>query len=142
MTKQQRYFAKHPLRSTWGTMKQRCINPNNPSHKYYGERGIRVCERWLNYDNFVEDMGERPSLKHSIERIDTNGNYEPSNCRWATLIEQANNKRNNRLVEYGGKGQTLAQWARDLGINRHTLAQRYYTYGWPVERCLTEALHK
>lgn len=78
---------------TWGDMWTRCRNPNAASFKYYGARGITVCDRWKSFDNFYADMGSRPSGKHSIDRIDNDGNYEPGNCRWATLAVQNSNKR-------------------------------------------------
>jgi hypothetical protein len=79
---------------SWKGMKRRCMNPKNPGYKDYGERGITVCDRWLrSYDNFIADMGLPPSPKHSIDRINNSGNYEPSNCRWATAKQQSNNRR-------------------------------------------------
>lgn len=92
------YRAAHPnhLYCAWSSMKGRCINPANPAYKNYGGRGIAVCDRWLEEDgfsNFVADVGERPSPKHSLDRTDVDGNYEPSNCRWATTIEQRANQR-------------------------------------------------
>lgn len=84
---------KHPLYSTWHTMRNRCSNPNNKDFAYYGGRGVRVCDRWQVFANFVEDMGPKPSRLYSIDRIDSSGNYEPGNCRWATPQQQQLNRR-------------------------------------------------
>lgn len=89
----------HPLQKLWSGMMRRCNSPKTQNYKNYGGRGISVCERWHTFWNFVEDMGDRPSLSHSIDRINNNGNYEPGNCRWATHNEQARNKRNTVLSE-------------------------------------------
>jgi len=81
---------------TWCTLRQRCQNPNNPSYVYYGARGIKVCERWAKFENFLEDMGERPNRALSIDRINNEGNYEPGNCRWATWSQQMKNRRKRK----------------------------------------------
>lgn len=124
------------LYSVWSAMIQRCTNSNNKHYKNYGGRGISVCESWLNFENFLIDMGEAP-LGLSIERNDVNGNYEPSNCRWATRKEQANNQRNNHLIEFNNEIKTMAQWSEDVGILAKTLYSRLVVYGWSVERALT-----
>jgi hypothetical protein len=90
-------LTKIPEYDIWVKMKQRCYNSNNNDYKNYGNRGITICDRWLNsVENFLEDMGKRPNSDYSIDRINNDGNYEPSNCRWATKSEQNNNKRNNK----------------------------------------------
>jgi hypothetical protein len=87
-------LSKHPLYKTWKSMKERCYNPNIKRYKDYGGRGIKVCDRWLSsFENFLIDMGEKPTSQHSIDRIDVNGNYEPNNCKWATSTEQRINQR-------------------------------------------------
>lgn len=120
----------------WLQMKERTINPNNPAFHNYGGRGIRVSERWLHsFQNFYEDIGPRPSTAHSIDRIDNNGNYEKSNCRWATKVDQMNNYRCNVILEHEGKTQTLPMWARETGIGVNTLSARYRR-GWSVKDIL------
>lgn len=120
--------------SIWAGLKRRCSEKaTGKTKKLYFDKGIRVCERWQKFENFLDDMGERPQGK-TIDRIDGNGHYEPSNCRWATPKEQGNNTSANNLVEYNGKRQTISQWADELGIKANTLTYR-------LRRAFTPALH-
>ena len=113
---------------SWNAMKGRCLNKNDPAFKNYGGRGIKVCARWKkSFENFFADMGPRPSLDYGIDRINNNGNYEPSNCRWATAKEQSSNKRTTVLLTHNGLTLTMAEWARRLGITRTGLWQRLKT---------------
>lgn len=110
---------------TWRSMKSRCLNPKNPAYHNYGGRGIYVCPQWVNsFEVFLRDMGKKPTETHSIDRINNNGNYEPSNCRWATPLEQSSNLRTNRMVTHGGLTLTMAEMARRLGLRVDTLFQR------------------
>lgn len=109
----------HPLYKTWKSMLMRCNNPNVIGYRHYGGRGIKVCDRWsgeLGFENFVNDMGERPSLTHTLDRIDVNGNYEPSNCRWATTEQQMNNRTDNSRIILNGESITCAQLCRKYGF--------------------------
>lgn len=108
----------------WSRLFQRCYNKGNHAYPTYGARGIKVCKRWKKFENFYADMGEPPSGVHSIDRIDVNGHYTPSNCRWATQKEQANNRRSNTWLTAFGRTQTIAQWSDELGIKRATICQR------------------
>lgn len=121
---------------TWESMLARCECITNREYPDWGGRGIKVCERWHDFNNFYADMGKRP-LNTTLDRIDNNGNYEPSNCRWASAKVQANNKRSNTLITYKGKTQTLQQWADETGIYSGTISMRINHYGWSVEKALT-----
>jgi hypothetical protein len=121
---------------TWLSMRDRCADPKCEQYPRYGGRGIVVCERWRkSFDNFLADMGEKPSPTHSIDRIDGNGNYEPSNCRWATPIEQATNRKGVRRLEYTGNVYSLAALARLTGCPEGTLYYRLKD-GWSVTRAV------
>ncbi len=136
-------ITKHSLYPIWVSMKQRCYYPSSKAYKYYGGRGIEVCDSWKNsFYHFYKDMGERPSPKHQIDRIDNNGDYTPENCQWIVQKRQANNKRNNRLLTLDGVTKTLADWSRELGINQSTLTQRLNAYNWTVEKTLTKPVGK
>ena len=131
-------IADHPLYPTYSAMRQRCGNRNSKGYQRYGGRGITICERWQGTDgfpNFLSDMGKKPSPKHSIDRIDNDGNYEPDNCRWATRSEQSNNSCRNRLVEIGGIRMTLVQASRATKVRYSLLLQRL-NRGWSIERAV------
>lgn len=122
--------------SSWKSMRERCNNINSKAYKYYGQRGVVVCERWERFANFLEDMGDRP-FGTTLDRLDNSKGYSKDNCRWATKEEQMNNKTTNNILEYHGKRQSLTMWARELGIKRSTLDMRIREYKWSVERALT-----
>lgn len=123
----------------WINIKQRCYNKNNAAYQKYGGRGIIVAERWMiSFDNFLKDMGRAPSKDHSIERIKNDGNYEPSNCKWATRKEQNNNTRQNLLIRYRGQTKTCAQWCDQLGLNYDKVRQRIKLYNYTPERAFTK----
>lgn len=129
-------YKDHPLYQTWSDMRQRCYNPKNKHYHDYGGRGIAVCERWDEFKNFLADM-DMPPPKHSIDRIDNNGDYEPDNCRWATAEQQANNTRVNSLVTYEGMTKTLSEWSRHVGLSHSALYYRIKKSQWSVERAFT-----
>lgn len=139
-------FLKHggsgtPEHRIWKGMHQRCGNPNTIGWKDYGGRGISVCQQWESFPQFLADMGPRPSSSHSLDRIDVNGNYEPGNVRWASTAAQGTNRRNNRLLTYQGRTQTITEWAGETGINLGTLRDRLEA-GWTVDRALTQPAGK
>jgi len=130
--------SKTKLYHVFQCMKDRCFNTNSPLYKYYGNRGITICKEWLeNYEAF-KAWANANNYKEglSIDRIDVNGNYEPSNCRWADAKTQNNNLRNNHILTFNGETLTLTQWAEKIGIKTGTLSRRINT-GWTVEKALT-----
>ena len=132
-----------PAYKIWIDMKRRCRSKNNHHSQNHGDKGIKVCERWLNsFENFLEDMGPRPSLKHSIERRDNSKDYGPENCYWATSEEQNNNTSCNRLITINNRTQTVAQWCRETGQNPQRAYARLCA-GWnEIEAILTPSLKR
>ena len=125
------------LYEVWRFMRYRCESPNNQAYPMYGARGIQVCEDWHDFAAFrvwAMDNGYREGL--SIDRIDVNGNYEPSNCRWTDARTQMNNRRNTPHYEYGGKRMTISEWSKETGIPRNTLLNRIKR-GWSFERAIS-----
>lgn len=128
---------KHERRH-WYAMRQRCSNPNYKDFKHYGGRGIYVCDRWKDsFENFISDMGPRPSPKHSVERLNNDGPYSPDNCAWATQKEQTRNQRRTHWIEFDGKRQSMKDWSEQLGISYTKLRRRLNTLGWSVDKALT-----
>lgn len=115
---------------SWKGMKQRCKNRNSKSYHNYGGRGISVCREWEeSFENFFLDMGPKPSTNHSLDRINNDGNYEPKNCRWATLQEQNRNSRHNLIINYRGRQKCATEWAEILGLSLQTIIGRYKRTG-------------
>lgn len=121
--------------NSWSAMKQRCLNPNCKKYPIYGGRGITICKRWLKYENFLADMGRRPHPKMQIDRIDNNGNYEPSNCKWSMPVEQSNNRSFSRHYEYNGERLTIRGWSNRTGFCYSTIANRLKS-GWTMEKVI------
>lgn len=127
--------------NAWSAMRGRCNNPNNPNFHHYGGRGIKICERWERFENFLADMSEPPSTKHSIDRMNNDGNYEPSNCRWATQKQQSRNKRLTTFVEYQGQQRPLSEWCEMLGIP-FTRTDSRLARGWAVSDAFEKPYRK
>lgn len=118
----------------WSHIKSRCYEPTNVGYELYGGRGVKVCQRWMeSFAAFLEDMGDPPTDKHSIDRINSDGDYTPENCRWATSTQQNRNRRNNRVITYLDKTQTLEEWAAELGIDSRRVGWRL-TKGWTIRQ--------
>lgn len=127
--------SKTRVHQIWLAMRSRCQNPNMRAYHRYGGRGIKVCDRWREFEKFLADMGE-PGERESIDRIDNDGNYEPGNCRWVTQKAQMRNRHCNRLLTFQGKTQTVVEWAEELQISEDVLGRRVRK-GWDAARALT-----
>lgn len=126
-----------PTYGSWSHMKTRCLNPNYSLFINYGGRGITFCKRWEKFENFLADMGERPEGGYSLERKDVNGNYEPSNCKWIPLGDQAHNTTRTVMFTYKGKTKCMSVWARDLGIDYNKIKYRNKK-GIPFDKIVKE----
>lgn len=142
MSKTPRYVHGHasggsnsPTYMSWSAMRERCLNPKADKYPQYGARGISICERWHSFESFLADMGERPHGK-TLDRKDNDGNYELSNCRWATHKEQQNNRRANVFVEHDGERLTVTQWSERLGMVASTIRARLKR-GYSADRALS-----
>ena len=128
--------GKHPLFNIWKAMIQRCENPNHTWYSRYGGRGIRICDEWrADFEAFARHMGERPSLEHTVDRVDPDGNYEPGNCRWLTISEQQNNRANTIHFEWQGRTWTIKEACAATGIEHATMAYRYNN-GWSPDEMM------
>lgn len=130
-------LSKSPEYRAWRSMFDRCASKTEPSWSVYGSRGIVVCERWRKFENFIADMGPKPTVSHEVDRINGNGNYEPSNCRWVTPKQQNRNTRHNRRITFNGLTMCATEWAEHLGLPSNLVSSRLNN-GWSEERALTQ----
>lgn len=130
-----------PTYMSWRSMMARCYRPYNNRYPSHGGRGIIVCDRWrISFQAFRDDMGERPSKSHTIDRIDNNGNYTPENCRWATKSQQARNRRSTVRIEVDGSEMLLVDAAEKFGLTYSALHSRIFYHGWSIERAISEPM--
>ena len=146
-TRQRNYKHGHSVRGAktrawdiWRGMTERCRNPNHSSWSNYGGRGVKVCPRWLEFSNFLADMGE-PEENFSLDRINNDEDYCPENCRWANRATQARNTNRNVMLTYNGKTQCLTDWAIEHGISRGTIEHRL-KHNWSIKKALTTPVHR
>lgn len=132
---------KTKLYSVWQAMRRRCENQTDPGYPNYGGRGITVCDRWQEFENFRADIGERPSKSHSLDRINNDGPYAPWNVRWATRTEQARNTSKNRLITYQGQTRCTEGWDMEFGVPAATIRARLFR-GWDEVRAITTPVGK
>lgn len=119
-----------PAYMSWVRMKQRCLDKNCRDYKTYGAKGVVVCERWLAFENFYADMGDRPE-KLTLERINGNYGYDPENCRWASRRDQSLNRKITKWLTFNGRTMCMTDWAREFGLTKARLSQRLKA-GWPI----------
>jgi hypothetical protein len=134
--------CKTKVYRSWTHMRNRCNNTKNERYESYGGRGIKVCERWDIFENFLADMGEPPGKNYSIERTDNNGDYTPENCQWASAKEQANNRSNRRTFEYKGEHKTLNELAEINGLAPSTVESRISQRGWSIDKAVETPARK
>ena len=131
-----------PEYRAWRGLKGRCLDSGDKEYHRYGGRGITVCQRWIeSYENFLADVGRRPSEGHSLDRIDVNGNYEPGNCRWATRKEQQRNRRDNFMLTHDGRTLPVSVWAKEIGVSTSTLKYRIKVKGLSASAAITIEKH-
>lgn len=137
-------LSKMPEYSVWSNIKWRCSGKcKSKNNSGYANRGIKICERWANsFQNFLDDMGPRPSPDHSIDRINNNGDYCPENCRWTTAKVQANNTRRTKFLEYRGETKPLTTWAEELGLSKDLIKNRIFRYKMSVEEAFERPIRK
>lgn len=142
-----RFTPSHGLSKTrefniWANMIDRCNNPQSNNYKNYGRKGVIVCKEWIEcFDNFIEDMGFRPTAHHSIDRIDVTGNYEPSNCKWSTKKEQSRNRRNSRYIYIDGKKLQVDDYCEMYNLPKHAIKNRVRR-GWSNDRIINTKVGK
>jgi hypothetical protein len=135
-------MSGHPAYQSWVEMRTRCHNSSRDSYQDYGGRGIRVCDRWRDsFESFWADMGSTYEPGLTIDRIDVNKGYEPGNCQWATRKQQNRNTRRNMMIQFRGETRCLGEWCELLDLPYHSIYTRL-SRGWPVERALTEPIHR
>jgi AraC-like DNA-binding protein len=140
MGRRRKVYSSHSAYKHWRAMKRRCENPSQENYSRYGGRGIKICDRWKNFENFAADMGS-PSEGLTLDRIDSNGNYEPENCRWLAKEEQSANRRSNHKINFKGETITLAELARRLGVSYFTVHSRITRLKWPIEKVIAGGKH-
>ena len=138
--------GKQPARlyRIWANMINRCTNPNADNYPFYGGRGIKVCDEWrmdyISFRDWAFSNGYADNL--TLDRIDNDGNYEPTNCRWETHLRQCNNTRRNHWLTFNGESHTISEWARIVGMKADTLERRINAHGWSIERALTTSVRR